>query len=410
MRRVVLLLGLGWFLAACSSDSGSETETPLKLEIQPGLALGANHSCVLLASGNAYCWGSNADGQLGLPGVESIGEAEVADASARVDVGEPVAQLVAGVAHTCALLKTGAVKCWGKGEFGVLGGGTTAASAQPPRDLPSVPLGGLAIQLVAGWNHNCALLSSGDVRCWGRGDVGQLGNGAALDVGDDEPASRSALVSLGDTARQLSAGGDASCAVLDSGALHCWGRAVAVGASEDVGDDEAVSEVPALATGIVPTGAAQSQAHSCAWSASQVSCWGENETGQLGLGDIQAHAVGSGVSNLSNVQSLALARRATCVLIGGSVRCTGGSGGDGMSGLGDGATMGDDEPLEMIPAIELGGSAVAVGAGTFHACALLQDSSVRCWGQGQGGKLGIGSAETIGDDETPISAAALAFE
>ncbi|MEZ4369394.1 MAG: hypothetical protein R3B07_01155 [Polyangiaceae bacterium] len=408
VRRAVLLIGLSWFLAACSSDSGSETETPAELDTRPGFALGSEHSCLLLESGNVYCWGSNASGQLGLPGVAELGKTEVAGSDAKVNVGAPVAQLTAGVATTCALLRDGSVKCWGKADLGELGGGSTQPTTVSPADLDPVPLGGRAVAISSGWNHTCATLTSGQVRCWGHGENGQLGNAEAVNFGDDEFASESPAVSLGGVVEFVVAGGDAACAETQVG-LHCWGRDVVAGSDQSIGDDERVDSLPPLEPGVVPVGLAVGQDRACAWDASRVSCWGKNERAQLGLGDSQDRAVGKGLLDVSNIQNWVMGRWANCALAGGEVSCSG-SGSVGETGLGDGADWGDDEPFTEIPAVPLGGSVKLLGGGLSHFCALLADDGVRCWGLNDAGQLGIGSTETVGDNETPVSTVALSFE
>ena len=96
----------------------------------------------------------------------------------------------------------------------------------------------------------------------------------------------------------------------------------------------------------------------------------------------------------------------TCaVLDDGSVRCWG-SGADGRLGYGNVASIGDTEsPAAAGPvSLGIGRSAVAITAGDSHTCALLDDGSVRCWGQGRSGQLGYASSASVGDDEQPATA------
>jgi alpha-tubulin suppressor-like RCC1 family protein len=133
---------------------------------------GGGHSCALLADGTVHCWGENGDGQLGdgttLTKSNAIGVTGITGAVA----------VSTGWAHTCAVLVDGTVRCWGANEFGQLGDGTTT------RALTPVQVRGItgAVSVTAGWwHHSCALLSSGAVRCWGANDWGQLGNGTTTD-------------------------------------------------------------------------------------------------------------------------------------------------------------------------------------------------------------------------------------
>jgi len=99
-------------------------------------------------------------------------------------------------------------------------------------------------------------------------------------------------------------------------------------------------------------------------------------------------------------------RNHTCAILpGGAVRCWG-FGREGELGYGNTKTIGDDETPAAAGPVKLGTgrTAVAVSAGDFHTCALLDDATVRCWGFGGNGRLGYGAQVTIGDNETPDSA------
>ncbi len=92
----------------------------------------------------------------------------------------------AGVApggkHTCALLDTGRVRCWGANEFGVLGPGSPERVLA--RDAVEIEVGGHVVEIAAGAFFTCAVLDTGRVRCWGINADGQLGYGTAENVGE----------------------------------------------------------------------------------------------------------------------------------------------------------------------------------------------------------------------------------
>jgi alpha-tubulin suppressor-like RCC1 family protein len=170
-----------------------------------------------------HCWGDNFYGQLGYGDTENIGDDEAVSARGAVQVGGDVIQIVAGAFHTCALLDDGrSVKCWGNNQFGQLGYGNTftIGDDETPAAVGVVQAttGGERItKLVAGFYHTCAQLNELSIRCWGAGDSGQLGYGTTDHVGDTEtPASRPA-VPLADFSRiDIVAGGFHTCALIDN--------------------------------------------------------------------------------------------------------------------------------------------------------------------------------------------------
>jgi len=103
-----------------------------------------------------------------------------------------VTQITADGLHTCALLDTGNIRCWGSTGDGQLSYGThiSFSRSKPPASVGDVPVGGTVVQVAGGNSHTCALLDTGTVRCWGRGDRGQLGYGNTDHIGlNDTPAS-----------------------------------------------------------------------------------------------------------------------------------------------------------------------------------------------------------------------------
>jgi alpha-tubulin suppressor-like RCC1 family protein len=149
------------------------------------IAAGAMHSCAV-AGGGVKCWGNDQDYQLGsgfsFPSTCPSGAycaftpvAVCSDSSCTGNLAGARA-VVAGYSFTCALLSGGTVDCWGNGQDGQLGNGTTTAQAATP-----VAVSGLsgATALTAGDYHVCALQSAGAVQCWGLSASGQLGNGTS---------------------------------------------------------------------------------------------------------------------------------------------------------------------------------------------------------------------------------------
>jgi hypothetical protein len=152
----------------------------------------ATHLCALHESGRVTCWGEPGPwlgyGERLLEVGEGYGDDEHPDVLGTVDIGETVVELGVGAHFTCARLESGAVKCWGSPRYGATGSGEQKylGYRQTPAEIDPVALGGKAVGLAVGWNHACAMLEGGTLRCWGYAGTGALGHGNTEDIGDDE--------------------------------------------------------------------------------------------------------------------------------------------------------------------------------------------------------------------------------
>jgi hypothetical protein len=190
-----------------------------------------------MAGGGVRCWGYDPLGELGHNYTQNIGDGDPAGQSiieaGDVPLNGKAVAIATGTHHTCALMVGGGVKCWGAGSFGQLGYGNKATIGDGGgvlmQDLTDVPLGGKAVAISAGGDHTCALMSTGAVRCWGAGRLGELGYGNVENVGDGVGPSIEAAgdVPLGGKAVAISAGDNHTCALLTTGASRCWGDGVA---------------------------------------------------------------------------------------------------------------------------------------------------------------------------------------
>ena len=393
------------------------------------ISAGDLHTCAVTA-GVVLCWGSGADGRLGYGNIVNIGDDEHPYSAGAVHLGSAatVRQVSCASKHTCVLLSSGSVMCWGNGERGRLGYGNTdkIGDDELPSVADTVDLGSntTVTQIAAGNFHTCALLSNGSVQCWGDGDAGQLGYGSKDDVGDDESPSSKGVVDLGSgaIALQVSAGDLHVCALLSTGSVKCWGFAgngrLGYGNSNHIGDDELPSSVGVVDLGATATATQVSagNAHTCALLAGgEVMCWGFAANGRLGYGN--THNIGDDEVP-SSVGAIDLGATATatqvsagsdhtCALLaGGEVMCWG-NGANGRLGYGNTHNIGDDEVPSSVGAIDLGANAdvVQVEAGLAHTCVVLSTDDVICWGVGNLGIRGSGDTTTIGDAQTPASAA-----
>jgi alpha-tubulin suppressor-like RCC1 family protein len=174
------------------------------------VAAGDHHACALLASGGVRCWGDNGHGQLG---DGTTIERHTPTNATGLDHG--VSAISAGGDHTCALLSTGLVKCWGDNSDGELGDGTTT-ERHAPVDVVGLATG--VTEVATGKAYTCALTVAGGVRCWGANALGQLGNDSM--TGSLQPLDVSDLAS---GVRAIAAGDVFACAVTVAGAVECWG-------------------------------------------------------------------------------------------------------------------------------------------------------------------------------------------
>jgi alpha-tubulin suppressor-like RCC1 family protein len=383
------------------------------------LAAGAYHTCAILADGSSRCWGWDEYSQLGYSSAGDVGDDESPASAGDLPI-PPAREIAAGDEHTCALLESGAVRCWGWSDYGQLG----APSDQYDAGLaPDVDLGGPVQQLAAGWTYSCALLENGAVRCWGDGEFGSLGYGTTDVIGDDEAPASAGDVDVGGPVKQISARFLHTCALLTTGKVRCWGAngsnfsgaegvgALGYGNDEVIGDDE----TPASAGDVEVGGAVQQIAaggdHTCALLTSgSVRCWGDGRRGPLGygntrsIGDDESPAAAGDVEIGGPVQELAAGMNHTCALLtNGSVRCWGYNG-SGQLGYGNTDDIGDDERPVAAGDVPVGGSVREIVAGAWHTCALLTTGAVRCWGDNSFGQLGYGNTSSIGDDESPAAA------
>ena len=280
-------------------------------------------------------------------------------------------------ATSCAILSDGQVKCWGRGDGGVLGRGNTDNVGDGANEmgdhLPSMDLGtGLKVKMLAGSNngsplqgHFCAVFDDGRIKCWGYNFQGQLGIGNKNHIGDhsNEMGNRLSYTNLGSkrTVKALSLGHNFSCAILDNNRVKCWGEASfgQLGSNNrhsrgDGGNEmgDRLAYVP-LGSGRTAKDIEAGESHICALlDNDRVWCWGRNSYGQLG----QGHKL----------------------------------------------DMGND-PNEMsdLRVVDLGTNRTAkrVSAGRQHTCAILNNNDLVCWGNNGSYKLGIdGFSLRIGDE------------
>lgn len=410
----VALVAATTFVIGTSPSSADQNEgtTPALVDAQRLIAVGGLHTCAVMNTGVVRCWGDNANGQLG------NGTRAVSTEPKPVSGIANAVAVTAGNTHTCALLNNATVKCWGlnsNGQIGadpvVVNSSTTPTAVSGLTDVRAIAAGGF---------HNCALLDTGRIRCWGLDGVGQLGDGDGTPSGDTFAPVEVAGIT---NAVAVAAGEFHTCALVATGGVKCWGH----NGFGQVGDGTKTDTTTAVDVTGLPDGDKKVQAvtagygHTCAVlddddadvDENTIRCWGNNTQGQLGDGTTTDRTTPVTVKfdkdpnpsdnvyvfiDYKGADAVTGGQQHTCArTVSGSAWCWGNA---GRGQIGNG-TKGDtniflpDEgpgserrfmwrsakPASIDPTVS------AVTAGGFHTCA-LRGASMQCWGYNFYGQLG----------------------
>ncbi len=327
---------------------------------------GANCTDIASAAANSYALGPADDhSTIRVQVTASNSQGSAAATSAQTSaVSAIVTSVSSGGESSCAVLSDGNVECWGENEHGQLGNGTTTTSPTP------VQVSGIsnAIQVSVGGDHACAVLSDHSVKCWGVNTYGQLGNGATLPAADSDTPVQ--VYSSGTTpltgVTHVSAGNIHTCALLTGGTLECWGY----DGSGELGNGATNS------TGIATP--------------------------------VPVYESGTSGSLFSNVTQVSAGDEFTCAVADGNAYCWGYN---GYWGLGNISSYDQYNPYQVANFSVLGATVSSVSAGQIHACAVISASSahypgtVWCWGENSYDDLGTGSS--LGSSRAPEQVVAL---
>ena len=366
------------------------------------LDAGGHHSCALTAAGQAYCWGWNKGGQLGIPYTNATPGNTPPDNWSEVPVAVQTAVRFAAISasawpdppiqasrfergHSCGITATGGLWCWGESAQGQLGreGGT-------PSYVPAEVAGGRAwTEVSTGGRHTCGITTAGQAYCWGLDNEGQVGAPtteicaiSTISPPSQPCATVPVAVSGGLTFSRVSAGSAHTCALTPAGAAYCWGRNTSgqLGNGTTTQADAPVAVLGGHAFVEISAGGA----HTCARTAGgTVYCWGANGSGQLGNGSTTAATAPVAVSGAFTSVEAGWAH--SCGLRAGGVAFCWGANDHGQLGTG---TM----TASSTPAAVTGGFTFAsVSTAGIHTCGVrAADSAVLCWGDNEVGKLGYG--------------------
>lgn len=316
-----------WGLAVTDLGNGNVGNSPIPVQTtgaEQGIAqvsVGTEHACAVTTAGAAVCWGANGSGAVGASSLTYYFVTPVGVTG----LGAGVAAVSAEGGHSCAITTAGAALCWGRNNIGQLGDGTRDDRFAP---VPVIGLSSGVVAIEVGDDGTCAILDDGAVRCWGYGFDGQLGD----DHAEDWSAVPVDVIGI-DDAVQLALGGQFACALLGTGKVKCWGGADFGEFGPGVTSSPVPIEIPNIPADIVSIRAGFY--HTCALTSSEeVWCWGGNSEAQLGV---------SGWITPARVDALPPAR--------------------------------------------------AIGAGYAHSCALTTQGQIYCWGRNFDGQIGNGTQQ-----------------
>ena len=275
---------------------------------------GGSHACAQRSDHSLFCWGSNAFGQLGIGNTTNHSSPVQVTA-----LGTSVTSVSAGNLHTCATKSNGTVWCWGSNANGQLGNGGTTDRSSPVRvtGLPTT-----AVEVSAGYSHTCARTSDGKLWCWGSDFFGQLGNGVSGSGHDSSTPLQ--VTSLGSTVVGVSAGGNFTCAVKTNGSLYCWGRDIEGQLGNGRQGPFLHYSTPQLVSGISSVaGVSAGVLHACARKTDNSAwCWGYNGYGEVGNGTTTNQTVPTQI--MTNTSNVSAGGYHTCARTGTSTaRCWG---------------------------------------------------------------------------------------
>ncbi|GAB2588879.1 chromosome condensation regulator RCC1 [Paractinoplanes abujensis] len=412
-------------LAQSTATTSAKVPTQVTSPAATGWATvsaGTQFTCATRTDGSLYCWGTNAQGQLG------IGSTTPASSSTPLQVaGSGWTAVALGAQHACGL-QGSTLSCWGNGSFNRLGQLNSTSYSSPMTVL------GTWAAVTAGADHTCALTLISQLYCWGFGGSGRLGGGTASST-----TTGPAPVGTATTWRSISAGAAHTCGTRTDNSLYCWGAnnwgqvgdggvtdqlsPVKIGASvwSAVAPGEIANHTCAIrtdgtlwcwgVTGLplflptrIGTGTTWHQAATgdqflCAIrDAGALYCFGQQNAGRLGAGDNVNHFLPTPVTTTAGTtfSEVTAGSYHACAVGTDTTMWCWGSASYGQTGQGN--NIQQNSPVQIMnPATGW----TSVSAGALYTCAVRSDSTMYCWGQNAFGEMGQGVQGT--PQTTPVA-------
>ncbi|NLA42677.1 hypothetical protein GX865_00745 [Candidatus Saccharibacteria bacterium] len=404
-------------------DIGTNTVTQI--------AVGGSHACAIASNQRAYCWGYNANGQIG-NGVDwNNNNTPRAVNTTGALSGKNIQSLELGGEISCAVTTDNHSACWGINNEGALGINTT----NDPRNAPVSMWQGSAnlvqgtiTKINTGWHTTCAERNSGQIACWGNNGFGRVGDGTLIDRWT--PTS----ISTPDNLLAVEFGGIPATSIIYNsstsitattpaqapGIVHVYVKnpdGTSVVKSNAYTYQAPVPTISSISPTSGPTAGgtqvtisgtnflqdrpmspqiSSGTAHTCGISDGKAYCWGGNYKGQFGNGNTTNSKIpvvaGGSTFNGKTVTDISAGYSHTCALADGQMYCWG----DNMAGqVGNGSTVDTNTPT----AVNLGGTVTHMTAGYATSCAIVA-GKLYCWGQNSQGQLGNGNTT---NSSTPVA-------
>ena len=357
-----VLFGLLWLMIAPSFGA----VTPFSGVVS--ISVGTDFSCAVRNDGTVWCWGSNDAGQLGVATPPLANGTRIALNPVRLPTLSNATTVASGWAHSCLLRSDGTVWCWGSNGAGQLGNGTRADSPVPVKviGLPATK----SIHL--GATSSCAVTQSDQAWCWG--DFYSLNGGLLAGPRTDAQLSIPTLIASLSGVRSIALDVNEACAVLFSGQAYCWGDS----SNGRIGDGGSTfyPATPQRVSGLNDAESIAIGKGVCVVRRTgTVSCWGEYAPVSNVEGGLQA-SVPTDIDIGASITAIFSGRARCALTLEATVVCWGSS----TANFGAG-----DNPypyVEIKGAIAplLGGRVSSLAMGRTHACALMADTQVKCWG------------------------------
>jgi alpha-tubulin suppressor-like RCC1 family protein len=353
------------------------------------LTAGSLHVCAIDAEQDLWCWGDNWSGQLG------NGNFDDSIQPVRVDTSREYAMVAAGEFHTCALKHNQSFWCWGYNLFGQLGRDSTQNHTNEYFVLPQQS-GSMAsdwLSIDVGYDHVCGIRSSGTLWCWGANYSGQLARQTFVD------AAQPRLIENHFNWAQVSSGTNNGCSIKTDGSLFCWGWNSYGQVGNGIFFDGAATAPRTVESTLAWQSITNGDTHTCGIKEDNTAwCWGDNSYGQIGI-DTMGLAIPTLVNTTLTWKSLKAGSWHTCgIAMDDMIYCWGWNA-YGQLGTGDTASQPLPTPLADNSTWK------KLDTQLSHTCAIKSDDTLWCWGYNGSGQLGNGEIGETNNQTIPVAVA-----